>query len=885
MKKGKRAFVEVLILCTCIFFICTLAKSSQAMEGQDYLDNSLKDEKQKVSQLISRVDGFLEKYGELTSSSTWTQTAQGPLDLYGHTMGAIGDKLYIFGGYGGSDVRSNNLYEYSVDSGINIISTSTWKPDLRAFHASAVADNNNREGKALYIFGGEYPYKNDLWKFNPETNAWTEKNLWSDHNRPPSLDYASMCSVGQDLYLTGGEYYTGGFGVLRNYNTDLYKYEAMKDAWQRVQVAGDVPYGWRLGSTLVNINNKLYLFGGLDVQKDKTLNGLWVFDLASNSWTELAPSGKPPLPRFRHSAVVHDGKMYIMGGASGVDYWENAQNALNDTWEYDPIANSWQQLNSNGPALFYHASASMGNSIYTYGGKNSIVYGSGSKKLWEYTFPSDCIIKGSSTDRIVKMASGNQIVDAGDNCWTITLSTGTVKPDVSLNDLIIEGLPVGLSASVVKRTGNTIELTVSGNTTTPLTIPQTVTVLVKSSAVDESGLQNSEPIILYLLIPNGYNTRCKSEYLVNQNVYYLDGTLYNMEMPAVDWQGYIFAKAKYVEKALGIDDNNVFWDDANNRLTLIKGDTVFQLYPLDGTAKVNGVPVTLDAASNAPFSLNGFLVLPIADLAKIFNYNVVSLDNGNRIQIFDNEIPNDTEAVSLDKAALAITFAAGDSASSVTQNITLPTSGANGTTISWSSDNAAVSNTGVVTRPSYVQGDVVVTLTATISNTCSDTKQFGLTVKAQPSTPGSGTIAGQASPDGLAPDHLDIVTIEALDSSGNIVSSCLSGSDGSFSLANLPQGTYTVKFNAKKYLVKKVTGVGVIADGRTVNIPTVVLRVGDTDGDNKVDLGDLIALAKSYNKTQGQMDYNDNCDFNGDKTINLLDLSILGKSYSLAGDN
>lgn len=92
----------------------------------------------------------------------------------------------------------------------------------------------------------------------------------------------------------------------------------------------------------------------------------------------------------------------------------------------------------------------------------------------------------------------------------------------------------------------------------------------------------------------------------------------------------------------------------------------------------------------------------------------------------------DAEAVEADKVALAIGFSGLDSASTVTQDVILSTSGASGTTISWhSSVPQTISTTGVVTRPDYTgESDVEVTLTATISKgAISETKIFTLTVK------------------------------------------------------------------------------------------------------------------------------------------------------------
>jgi hypothetical protein len=87
-----------------------------------------------------------------------------------------------------------------------------------------------------------------------------------------------------------------------------------------------------------------------------------------------------------------------------------------------------------------------------------------------------------------------------------------------------------------------------------------------------------------------------------------------------------------------------------------------------------------------------------------------------------------TANVAADKAALDVVFTSGDSPTNVTKNMTFPTSGAGGTTIAWSSDNAAVvSAAGVVSRPG---SDATVTLTATLSRgTATATKVFTFTVK------------------------------------------------------------------------------------------------------------------------------------------------------------
>lgn len=90
----------------------------------------------------------------------------------------------------------------------------------------------------------------------------------------------------------------------------------------------------------------------------------------------------------------------------------------------------------------------------------------------------------------------------------------------------------------------------------------------------------------------------------------------------------------------------------------------------------------------------------------------------------------DEGIVSADKDALTL----GDT-SAVTEDFTLPTTGVNGSTITWTSNNSAIAienGTASVTRPDAETGNVTVTLTATIAyNGVTDTKEFDVTVAAR----------------------------------------------------------------------------------------------------------------------------------------------------------
>jgi len=110
----------------------------------------------------------------------------------------------------------------------------------------------------------------------------------------------------------------------------------------------------------------------------------------------------------------------------------------------------------------------------------------------------------------------------------------------------------------------------------------------------------------------------------------------------------------------------------------------------------------------------------------------------SNLTVIKNAI-TDAESISLDTESLVIGYNSPDTdASSITTNLTLATSGSNGTAISWSTTNSSYIDTmGNVTRPVLPDSNAIVTLTATISKGGADsqTKVFdNLTVIARPLT-------------------------------------------------------------------------------------------------------------------------------------------------------
>ena len=151
----------------------------------------------------------------------------------------------------------------------------------------------------------------------------------------------------------------------------------------------------------------------------------------------------------------------------------------------------------------------------------------------------------------------------------------------------------------------------------------------------------------------------------------------------------------------------ISWESGNSAVVAVPPPPPLDSEPITGT-------VTRANDADTEVTLTATLTKNDASDERTFILTVILLE--------------DTPAVQQAKSALMIIYATGDSAESVTQDVMLPVSGANGVAISWMSSNTArVSTTGTVNRPDDMDTEVILTATLT-KNTTRDTRMFTLTV-------------------------------------------------------------------------------------------------------------------------------------------------------------
>ena len=149
----------------------------------------------------------------------------------------------------------------------------------------------------------------------PSSNeSYRPKIISTVGQRPACLVSASVTYVGNNEI-----YAFGGFDA---YTDEVYNHVLRLNIetrqWSLVDNYGDIP-GVRMGHTATLWQgDKVLIFGGENEHR-AYLSDLIIFDLKTAHWHQPDLHGTHPRGRARHSAVVHDDKLFIIGGLSGHD--------------------------------------------------------------------------------------------------------------------------------------------------------------------------------------------------------------------------------------------------------------------------------------------------------------------------------------------------------------------------------------------------------------------------------------------------------------------------------------------------------------------------------------------------------------------------------------
>jgi N-acetylneuraminic acid mutarotase len=124
-------------------------------------------------------------------------------------------------------------------------------------------------------------------------------------------------------------------------------YDPVGNSWVQMHPTGSVPDPSLAlaGVAYSTAQQKVYLFGGQSETSGVYTNDLYVYDYSTNTWTLITPAGgiKPPGRNAHAFAYDSTNNIFLTYGGA------NSSGLLNDTWVYDPAANTWTQVTTPGP--------------------------------------------------------------------------------------------------------------------------------------------------------------------------------------------------------------------------------------------------------------------------------------------------------------------------------------------------------------------------------------------------------------------------------------------------------------------------------------------------------------------------------------------------------
>lgn len=193
----------------------------------------------------------------------------------------------------------------------------------------AVAFTLTHEGvQKAYVGLGQTPtiaYMNDLWEYNPATQAWTQKANFAGAPRREAVSFV----IEQTAYVGTGSTLTG-------LSKDFYAYNPNLNEWEAIEDFAGTPRQAAVGFSMDQ-------YGFVGTGDDGTLRqDFWMYDPILDQWIQKAnfPGGA----RSGASGWAAFPVCYIATGEDATHTFHN------DLWEYNYYLNTWiQRADLPGP--------------------------------------------------------------------------------------------------------------------------------------------------------------------------------------------------------------------------------------------------------------------------------------------------------------------------------------------------------------------------------------------------------------------------------------------------------------------------------------------------------------------------------------------------------
>jgi N-acetylneuraminic acid mutarotase len=290
--------------------------------------------------------------GAGAGGSRWTSApAIGSGPLQETAAVSLGGRIYVLGGLSSPMLFSNKVWVYDIAS-------QTWStaPDLplQVHHANAAV-----VGNTIYVagalVGAAFTAIGEVWSYDPAVDAgWVARGTM-----PAGSERGASIAgvVGSTIYLAGG--------LRGNAVTDLSSYDTASGTWDTTLPPLPEPRDHACGGA---IEGKFYVVGG----RSGAIASLSpkVFEYApGGAWAEKAPM---LTARAGMACGVIGGRLYAAGGEGNA---AAPSGVFAQTEAFDPISNRWESLDPMPNPRHGMGAAVHDGALYVPGGASKQAFG------------------------------------------------------------------------------------------------------------------------------------------------------------------------------------------------------------------------------------------------------------------------------------------------------------------------------------------------------------------------------------------------------------------------------------------------------------------------------------------------------------------------------
>ena len=205
----------------------------------------------------------------------------------------------------------------------------------------------------------------------PIDSQWTI--IGTPENMPGSLTRHAVASDGaRYLYVVGGQTTLSDTPVV---SRRLMRLDTFTGQWtERQPMPGAAGLS---NTTAVYVNGKIYVPGGYNGNNQLFDSTHWVYNIASNAWSDGIPSlgdaGSPPLPlgvpfAWGTAVAQNNDRYHLLGGLASSTHPTSTERILDTFYTYSTITNQWQAQSSMLSPRFAHTAALVGGRVCVVGG-------------------------------------------------------------------------------------------------------------------------------------------------------------------------------------------------------------------------------------------------------------------------------------------------------------------------------------------------------------------------------------------------------------------------------------------------------------------------------------------------------------------------------------